>query len=378
MASFSVRVEKFGPGKLIRVHTPALRCAFATLGAAINSVKVWDARRSRWVEVNCAYNCPEEAAADTDYMGPTVGRYAGRISNGTFTLDGEEQHVSRNMDGRHTIHGGADAFNKRQWSYFILESEDIVGVRFSLVSPHMDQGFPAELHSYVFYYVERSKPNVLHTRFSAFIPEGSPADATVVNIFNHAYWNLNGLPERNTARNPRWTQPEKVLNIVLKMPCSRVVEADTCGIPTGNLKDVTGTCLDFRKGKPLGEDIDNKATLKCDPCGYDHPLVVDGWKESEKHKLLLNAVAYSPSSHIQMKVYSTFPSIWVYTANNKPANVSGRKGERYGRHTGVCLEPQHLPDCPNQPSFPSVVLRKGETWREAIVNEFNVVSDSHM
>ncbi|KAH9597347.1 Aldose 1-/Glucose-6-phosphate 1-epimerase [Trypanosoma melophagium] len=378
MPPFSTRVEKFGPGKMIHIRTPALRCSFATLGAAVNSVKVWDARRSRWVEVNCAYNCPEEAAADTDYMGPTVGRYAGRIANGTFTLNGEKQHVSRNMNGRHTIHGGADAFNKRQWSYFVLESEDIVGVRFSLVSPHMDQGFPAELQSYVFYYMERNKPNVLHTRFSAFIPEGSPADSTVVNIFNHAYWNLNGVPDWNTPKNPQWTQPEKIHNIVLKMPCSRAVETDSAAIPTGKLTDVSGTCLDFRNGKPLGEDIDNKATLMRDPCGYDHPLMVDGWDEKAKHKLLLNAEAYSSSSQIQMKVYSTYPSIWVYTANNKPAKVSGGKGERYGRHTSVCLEPQYLPDSPNQPGFPSVVLRKGDIWREAMMNEFNVLNSSHM
>ncbi|KEG07957.1 aldose 1-epimerase-like protein [Trypanosoma grayi] len=376
--SFSTRVEKFGPGKLICVHTPALRCAFATLGAAVNSVKVRDPRTSRWVEVNCAYRSHEEAAADTDYMGPTVGRYGGRISEGKFLLDGEVQHVSRNMNNRHLIHGGADAFNHRQWSFLLVETAISVGVRFSLVSPHMDQGFPAELSSYVYYYVERKKPNVLHTEYSAYITEASPADATVVNIFNHAYWNLNGVPEGNTASNPRWTQPEKILDITLKVPSSRVADTDSSAIPTGAMKDVTGTCLDFRRGKPLGDDINNAATLRRDPCGYDHPLAIDGWDEKKKSRLLLNAEAYSPKTRIQMKVYSTFPSVWVYTANNKPSHVSGAKGQRYGRHTAVCLEPQHLPDSPNQPSFPSVVLRKGQMYHERIVNEFNVLSDAHM
>ncbi|RNF04169.1 aldose 1-epimerase [Trypanosoma conorhini] len=374
----SLRVEKFGPGKLVRLHSPALRCAFATLGASINSVKVWDAQRSRWVEVNCAYPGPEESAEDTDYMGSTVGRYAGRVSEGRLTLNGEEVHVSRKPGSRHSVHGGAAGYDRRHWSFLPVETAEVVGVRFSLGSPHMDQGLPAELRIFVFYYIERKRPAALHTEFSAFIPEGSPADATVVNVFNHAYWNLNGVPDGNTADNPRWTQPEKVYNMVLKMPCSRVLEGDSAAIPTGALKDVTGTCLDFRRGKPLGEDIDNKAFLDRDPCGYDHPFCVDGWEEASKHRMLLNAELYSPSSRIQMKVYSTFPCIWMHTVNGKPGDANGERGKRYGRHTSLGLEPQYLPDSPKQPTFPSTVLRRGEVYRERQVNEFAVLGGAHM
>ncbi|TPP46445.1 Aldose 1-epimerase family protein [Leishmania donovani] len=367
--TFQVEVRPFGAGKLIWLKTARLRVGLANFGATISSVQVFHPQRQKWIEVNCAF--PESAAeteADTDYMGVTAGRCGGRVAHATFKLDGVTYHTDKNMAGRHTCHGGHNAFNKKHWGFAVLETATEIGVTFNYTSPHMENGFPAELVS---------KPNVLKTHYDSYIPETSPADATPVNIFNHAYWNLNGIPERNGKCNAVWEQPESVRNHWLRVPASRVAEADRMAIPTGEFLSVEGTGLDFRQGRVIGDCIDDVALLDRDPCGYDHPLAIDGW---EKGKLMLHAEAKSPVTNICMKVYSTFPCMWVYTANNKPLPASGGPGQRYARWTGMGLEPQYFPDGANHyPKYPSCIIRRGKSrFTETMLNEFTVDCSSKM
>ncbi|GET92606.1 aldose 1-epimerase-like protein [Leishmania tarentolae] len=375
--TLQVEVRPFGAGKLVWLKTAVLRVGLANFGAAISSVQVFHPQRRKWIEVNCAF--PESAAeteADTDYMGVTVGRCGGRVAHATFKLDGVTYHTDKNMNGGHTCHGGHNAFHKKHWGFAISETATEIGVTFNYTSAHMENGFPSELVSKVTYSIERTKPNVLKTVYDAYIPETSAADATPVNIFNHAYWNLNGVPERNGKGKTAWEQPKSVHNHWLRVPASRVAEANRMAIPTGEYLSVDGTSLDFRKGRVLKDGMNDPA-LNRDPCGYDHPLAIDGW---EKGKLLLHAEAKSPATNICMKVYSTFPCMWVYTANNKPLPASGGPGQRYARWTGMGLEPQYFPDGANHyPKYPSCIVRRGKNrFMETILNEFSVDCDSKM
>ncbi|KAG5492514.1 hypothetical protein JKF63_01092 [Porcisia hertigi] len=375
--TFHVDVCPFGAGKIIWLKTDCLRVGLANFGATISSVQLLCPAQQKWVEINCAF--PESAAeteADTDYMGVTVGRCGGRVAHATFKLDGATYHTDKNMAGTHTCHGGFNALHKKHWGYAVCETTDAVGVTFNYTSAHMQNGFPGELIIKVTYSIERLKPNVLKTHYDAFIPETSPADATPVNIFNHAYWNLNGIPERSGTCDAVWEQPESVCNHWLRVPASRVAEADRMAIPTGEYLSVDGTSLDFRTGRVLKDGMSDPA-LDRDPCGYDHPLAIDGW---EKGKLMLHAEARSPTTNICMKVYSTFPCMWVYTANNKPLPASGGPGQRYARWTGIGLEPQYFPDAANHyPKYPSCIVRRGERqYSETMINEFTVGDNSKM
>ncbi|KAL7702573.1 aldose 1-epimerase [Lotmaria passim] len=370
---FNVESKPYGAGKIIWLNTDALRVGLANFGATISSVQVYHPSDKKWIEVNCGFpQNPEEAEADTDYMGVTVGRCAGRIANAQFKLDGVTYKTDMNMDVGHTCHGGFNAYHKKHWGYIAFQTKNLIGVRFNYTSPHMENGFPGELYNTVTYAINKKSPNALRTVFEARMTESSPADATPVNMFNHAYWNLNGVPERDNSS--VWKQPESVRNHWVRVPASRVAQADRYAIPTGEFLAVEGTCLDFRQGRVLKDGMDDMAVLDRDPCGYDHPLAIDNWK---KGKLLFNGEAKSPLTKIHMKVYSTFPCMWVYSANNKKLPCSGKPGDRYERWSGLGLEPQYFPDGANHyDKLPSCVIRRGKSkFSETMVNEF-LVDDS--
>lgn len=373
-SNFNVKVTSVDGQRNILLSSPSLQVELSPLGATLISCKLYDPKKDAWIEVNCGYQgFPKEAAADTDYMGVTVGRSAGRIGNGRFTLDGKTFTTDKNMLNQHTCHGGFNAYHKKMWSFAIFNNAKKVGVTYMYTSPHMENGMPGELLNKVSYFIPRSKPASLVMEFFAELTKNSPAESTCVNIFNHAYWNLNGVPER-TANGP-WKQPELVLNHWVKIPASRVAEADRYAIPTGKFLPVDGTVLDFRQGKTVAEGIDDPS-LDRDPSGFDHPWEVDGY---QKGKLSLNAIAYSPSTDIKLTVSSTFPCFWLYTANNKPKPATGLPGCRYERYSGIGLEPQYFPDTPNRPEFPSGVVRKGKNnYHEIIVNDFSFGKESKL
>lgn len=367
--SFSTSVKPYGVGKLVTLATPVLQVTISTLGATLHSVKVYQPQQQRWVEVTMHYESHDEAKADcATYFGATVGRFAGRIGHGRFVLDNVEYHTPTNI-GEHTIHGGGNAFDKKEWGFVVASPSDLgVAATFNYTSPHMENGFPGELACKVVYAIDRKSPNALRVEFSAEITESSPADATIVNMFNHAYWNLNGFPERDNAT--PWKQAETVKNHYLRLPnCNLEVETDSSAIPSGKLVPVKGA-LDFRQGRVIGDGIADKAALNREPCGYDHPYFVSGWKPHGP--LRLNAEVSSPSTGILMQVYSTFPCIWVYTANNLKANATGKPGDRFTRYTSVALEPQQLPDAANWKTFPQSEARRGAPYRETMVNVFHV------
>ncbi|KAK7194654.1 Aldose 1-epimerase [Novymonas esmeraldas] len=367
--SLSTSVKADGPSKLVTLASPALKVTISTLGASLYSVKVYQPQQKKWIEVNMQYNNRDEAMADrATYFGATVGRFAGRVGYGRFVLDNKEYRTPTNA-GEHTIHGGANEFDRKEWGFSVSASSDAEATAtFNYTSPHMENGFPGELACKVTYTISKSHPQALRMEFHADITDTSPADATIVNMFNHAYWNLNGLADQDPAST--WTQPQTVHNHYLRMPNSdRVATTNSIAIPDGTLTPAKGP-LDFTKGHKLGDGIDDKAAMNREPSGYDHPYYISGWKANGPMRL--NAEVSSPSTGILMQVYSTFPCIWVYTANNLKQNASGKPGERFARYTSVCLEPQQLPDAANWKSFPQSVVRRGAPYREAIVNVFSV------
>ncbi|EPY36090.1 aldose 1-epimerase [Strigomonas culicis] len=263
------------------------------------------------------------------------------------------------------------------------------------MSPHNENGFPGELHCMVTYTIFQKQPHALCMDFRAALAPASPANATIVNMFNHAYWNLNGFPKRpltlsqsqpaaGSAADAPWPQAAPIHNHHLRLPTAdTVAETDAAAIPSGKMVSVAGSPLDFRgAGHCLGDGIDNEAALRRQPCGYDHPFFMSDYKmpgqlhsRRQPKRMSLNAVMRSPTSGIEMSVYSTFPCLWVYTANNLKADAKGTLGERFARYRACCLEPQHLPDAINHTkTFPrtSFIVTKKNPYIERIVNVFTV------
>lgn len=365
---FGVTVKSVEGLRNVVINSPALIVEFSPFGATLISCQVLNQKLNKWVEVACGYKASsEEWKADPHYTNVTTGRYGGRIANGRFTLDGKTYETEKNMRDMHTCHCGASAYNKKMWSFTVVNNASRVGVTYSYTSPHLENGMPGEVLSKASFYIPRSKPSTLVMEYFAEVTPNSPSPATCVNMFNHVYWNLNGVPDHGV--DGQWKQPESVLNHWVKINSSRVAEADTFAIPTGRFLPVDGTVLDFRRGKAVKEGI-HDPNLNRKPSGYDHPWAVDGY---ERGKLSPNATAYSPSSDIKLQVYSTYPCFWMYTTNNKSQHPTGLRGSRYGRYSAVGLEPQYFPDTPNRPEFPSATIRRGEsTFHEKIVNVFSV------
>ena len=199
--SFGAVAEPFGDSSLITLTSENLRVQLLSHGAALNAVQVRDTRvpddaAPRWIDVCVGYTNPEEALHPDACIGATIGRYAGRIGNAEFDLKNSHYELAKNC-GEHNLHGGPVGFDKKEWKYLLSDGEDETGVAFHLVSPHMDQGFPGEIFVTATYSIIKSAtvPTLKYV-FQAALADNTPVDMTVINLTNHVYWNLNGLPPR--------------------------------------------------------------------------------------------------------------------------------------------------------------------------------------
>ncbi|KAH9593472.1 Aldose 1-/Glucose-6-phosphate 1-epimerase [Trypanosoma melophagium] len=366
-------VEPFGDGSKVTLISPDLRVALLTKGATLHSVQyrvpltspaAAVADKDGWVELTLGYDTPEEFEEETSYMGRTCGRFAGRIENGEILLDGKSYKLLQN-EGKNTLHGGPDNFAKRQWKYLLLDGEEEIGISFHLSSPHLDQGFPGEVFVTATYSIVKNRPATLKWNLQAVLSDASPVNSTTVNMCNHAYWNLNGVPSSSSA--PRHL-PDNVLNHHLQLHSRYVAETNAL-IPTGLMREVEGTPHDFRQSRPILEGVQATEKEGRDPPGYDDPVALETWDS----KLREAAVVFSPKTHIAMIVETTSPSVVVYTANHLPKDASGGSGERFQRYSGICLETQYFPNSPNIPSFPSTVITKNEKYDETTTCRFKIV-----
>lgn len=304
-------------------------------GAILVSVQVPD-REGKLANVNLGFDNLKGYLDGHPYFGATVGRYANRIANGKFHLDGKDYTLAVNNGPNH-LHGGLVGFDKQVWQAEELRNKDHVGVRFTLHSPNGQEGFPGNLDVTAEY--TWNNDNELACTF-----EAKTDAATVLNLTNHAYWNLAGAGQGD------------VLGHVLQLMCKQYVAVDETLIPTGDISKVDGSPLDFRQPHALGERIAQLPQTK----GYDHCYVVDG----PAGKLRVFAMVHDPSSGRAMEMSTTQPGVQLYTANHL--------GAPWGQHGAFCLETQHYPDSPNQPRFPTTRLEPGETFSETTVIKFTV------
>jgi aldose 1-epimerase len=309
------------------------------LGATVVSIKVPD-KKGRFADVVLGYDDLDDYVNDKLYLGCIVGRYAGRIANAEFKLIQKEYKLTAN-EGKNHLHGGFKGLNKVLWEGKVVKMDKRCSVVFRYVSPDGDQGYPGNLKVGVTYTL--TDDNRLKISY-----EASTDKRTIINLTSHCYFNLAGQDGGD------------VLNHKLMINADYYAPTED-HIPTGEIRKVKGTDLDFRNPKAIGAKIKKVG-------GYDHSYVLN--KEFPR-QLELAAEVYEPKSGRVMEVFTTEPSLQFYTCNFKEG-LKGKQGAIYKGYNSFCLEAQHLPDSPHKTYFPSVVLEKGQVYRQTTVYKFSV------
>jgi aldose 1-epimerase len=321
-----------------------LTVALITLGGTIQQVRAPDASgRKANVALGFATVADYERHAG-QHLGGIIGRYANRLARGRFSLDGSAYQVPCN-DGPNALHGGDAGFDVRVWEAGVpREDFDEVALAFRRVSPSGEMGFPGTMDVEVVYTL--SADGSLRIDYRATTDE-----PTVVNLTNHAYWNLAGEGSGT------------ILDHELALSADRYVPVDATLIPTGELAPVERTPLDFRAPRPIGERIREGFEQLVLARGYDHTFVLD----ESTSPLRLAAAVHDPASGRQLEVLTTEPGIQVYSGNFLDGTLVGASGRAYRQGDGLALEAQHFPDSPNQPAFPSTELRPDEIFESSTI-----------
>jgi len=314
-----------------------------TYGAMITAVEVPD-RDGKVENITLFRDSLEDYRAGHPYFGCAVGRYANRIAKGKFALDGTEYTLATNIGPNH-LHGGDKGFDKHVWKAMPMPIEEagFVGMTFQLVSPDGDEGYPGTLTATVSYIVNFEGDLIMEYTAKTDKP-------TVVNLTNHAYWNLAGAGSGD------------VLKHKLMLNADRYLPVDETLIPLGPLAPVKGTPMDFTTPEMIGARIDRVEG------GYDHCYVLN--KEEGKGPTLAASVT-EPASGRVMEIYTTQPAIQLYTGNFLDGTITAG-GVAYQKHYAFCLETQHYPDSPNRPEYPTTVLRPGQTYKHTTVHKFRL------
>jgi len=273
------------------------------------------------------------------YFGATVGRVANRIAAGTFVLEGKTYTLATN-DAPNHLHGGLKGFDKKVWK---AESLNGAAVKFYYISPDGEEGYPGTLSATVT--MALTDANELRLDYEATTDAPTP-----VNLTNHSYFNLRG--------------EGTVLDYQLMIAADNYTPAKD-RIPTGEIRPVKGTPMDFTSPQPLGARF---AAVGDSPSGYDNNFVLN----SGGKKLALAARAYEAQTGRVLETYTTQPGIQLYTGNFLDGSLTGKRGQVYHQHTGFCLETQHFADSVHHPNFPSTILRPGQTYRQTTIYRFDV------
>jgi aldose 1-epimerase len=320
----------------------------AAYGARITSIKVPD-RNGDFADVVLGFDTvePYRSSPKKPYLGVTLGRYAGRIANGRFTLDGVEYVLAKNSGPNHN-HGGVIGFDKVVWD----AKQAGNSVTFSRTSPNGEEGYPGNLDVSVTYTLTEKNELIIDYR-------ATTDRATPVNLSNHSYFNLAGEGSQT------------VLLHDLKINADAMLPIDKTSVPTGEIVPVADTPFDFRQPKRVGRDIDPPNEQLANGSGYDHTFVLN----PRKADLAPVATLHEKTSGRMMKVFTDQPGLQLYTANFLDGSLTGKSGRPYARQSALCLETQHFPDSPNQSQFPNTILRPGENYQSQTTYQFTV-SDS--
>ncbi len=309
-------------------------------GGTITSFLAPDAR-GELGEINLGFDRLEDYLTRSPYFGCIVGRFGNRIAWARFQLHGKEYRLAQN-DGEHHLHGGVKGFDKVVWQAQPFQNEAGVGVRLDYLSPDGEEGYPGNLSVTVTYTL--TPQDELRIDYRATTDQ-----ATILNLTNHAYFNLAGHGT--------------ILDHVLQIFADHFTPIDATLIPTGEIRSVAGTPLDFRQPTRIGERIDQDDQQLRYGGGYDHNWVING----PAGTLRPAAVLTEPTSGRRLEVHTTQPGMQFYSGNMMPDSLPGRGGQIYTKRSGLCLETQHFPDSPNHPNFPSTVLEPGQVYQETTV-----------
>lgn len=340
-------------GRTVEIFTltnkNGVEARITNLGGIIVSVRTPD-RNGQLADVVLGYDSLAPYLEEHPYFGAIVGRYGNRIANGKFSIDGESYTLATNNGPNH-LHGGLLGFDKYIWDVETRTGEGEVSLILSHFSPDGDEGYPGNLNVQVTYTL--TDDNDLRMYYAARTDK-----TTVVNLTNHAYFNLTGDPSQS------------ILDHEMTIMADAYLPVNEDLIPTGALEDLSGGNFDFQMPKAIGTHIKAEDEQLNIAGGYDHTWVLR--KDEENKKPQLAASVYEPKSGRVLEVLTTEPGIQFYTGNFLDGNYTGKGGKVYQDHAGFCLETQHFPDSPNQPNFPSTLLKPGETYRTTTIYRFSV------
>lgn len=337
-----IKKEAFGispAGQEVYLYTLAnqngVRVKITNFGAIVTSFVTPD-KNDELGDVVAGFNNLSGYIPNDPHFGGIVGRFANRIANGRFSLDGQDYTLETN-DAPHHLHGGDKGFDRVVWQAEELPEQNALKLTYH--SPDGEEGYPGNLTATVVYTL--TADNALQIDYSATTDKATP-----VNLTNHSYFNLSA------------GQAQDVSGHIIQINAEKYTPVDETFIPTGELAPVKGTPMDLRKPQAIGERMHQILGG-----GYDHNYVLN----SAGEKMAKAAEVYEPISGRLLEVYTTQPGIQFYTGNFLDGSLTGKEGNRYTKHYAFCLETQHFPDSPNQPDFPSTILRPGETYQQRTI-----------
>lgn len=317
-------------------------------GAILVSLEAPD-KNGKIADVTHGFDSLNEWVAKNDpYFGTTVGRYGNRIAHGKFTLDGKTYQLATNNDPGGipcALHGGKVGFHKKLWQGTQVDDET---VEFTYTSPDGEEGYPGNLRVSITYSLNDRN----ELRWEAAASTDAP---TVLNLVHHSYWNLSG-------------DSKSILDHQLTLNAPHYLPTDKGLIPTGEIAPVKGTPMDFTKARVIGKSIDDNFEALKFGGGYDHC-----WVLPEGSGIQHAARLFDPSSGRMMDIHTDQPGIQFYAGNFMDGGIAGKGGIRYTKRSALCLETQNFPDAPNQPDFPSPVLRPGEIYKHVMIHRFSTV-----
>jgi aldose 1-epimerase len=339
-AQTKVTQQPFGKtkdGRAVEIYTLSdgkVEARIMTYAGIIVSLKAPD-RNGNMADVTLGFDSLDGYLGNHPHFGALIGRYGNRIGKGHLVVDGKTYQLAIN-NGANTLHGGTEGFDRKVWKGKAIPN----GVELEYVSADGEEHFPGTLTVTVRYTLVSG---ALRIDYSATTDKD-----TVVNLTNHAYWNLAGEGSGD------------VLKQEMQIFASKITPVDDGLIPTGELKPVAGGPFDFTKPKAIGKDIGSTDQQVVYGKGCDHNFVLD--KKSVNGQLVEAAVAHDPASGRTMETWTTEPGVQFYTGNFLDGTIKGKSGHVYAQRNAFCLETQHFPDSPNKPEFPSTLLKPGQKY----------------
>ena len=313
-----------------------IEITFLNYGGIIQNLRVPD-KNGKMDDVVLGFENPEDYKKDHPYFGALIGRYANRIANGHFQLDGKGYELSIN-NGPNSLHGGLIGFDRIFWN--VTKNQDDLSYTLIHQSPDGHEGYPGNLKVEVTYTLSKSRELIIDYK-------ATTDQATPVNFTNHSYFNLSGLSDKNILEHELWINADKFTDV------------DSDLTPTGILSEVTAP-MDFREHKTIERDLEKVSG------GYDHNYVLNNVPLRDPKARLVD-----PYSGRMLEIFTTQPGLQFYSGNFLDGNLIGKKTTKYQKYQGLCLETQHFPDSPNHNHFPNTILRPGEVFTAKTIYKFS-------